>query len=517
MESFGLLTLITFSPLLGVLLLAFVPSDKAGIIKLIGSLVTLIPLVLAFVLFVGFDPSVDGLQYVDDVSWITIPIGEFTTLEFNYSLGVDGLSMPLVLLAAIVASMSGLAAVNMVKKRWKEYFILFFFMQIGLYGVFTSLNLFLFFIFFEITLITMFFIVGVWGLDKREDAAFTFLLYNGLGSAIMLIAFIALLLNAGYVETVNGAVFTTDIQTITYNLTDSASPYAQVAAPFSDFFLYGTFFALLIAFGIKLPLFPFHSWILKVHYQAPPPMSMILSGVLLKIGAYGLFRMEYSFFPEITKQFATFLAILGVINLVYGAILAFVQKDFKMVVVYSSISHMGIILLGLAAMNSLGFQGAIFQMVSHGFLSALFFFIVGVIYNRVHTAKLDELGGLAKTMPFTSGILLTGALASLGLPGMSGFISEFLTFLGLFGEKPIIAAVGTIGIVLTTAYLLRATLKVTFGPTAEKLLNLVEARSIEMIPMMVLIGFVILIGIYPAILSEPLQMTLQSLLTRIGG
>ncbi len=522
MDSIGLLTLLTFSPLLGVLLLLFVPNDKAGTIKLIGALTSFIPLVLAFALFAGFDPSAQGMQFVENVKWIQMHVGQ-DILEFNYGLGVDGLSMPLVVLASIVASMSALAAVNMIKKRWKEYFILFLFMQVGLFGVFVSQNLFLFFIFFEITLITMFFLIGIWGQDKREDAAFTFLIYNGLGSAIMLISFVVLLINAGVYLRADGVrVYTTDIQTLIYNLTNHASPYFEAAKqlgtqPFSHFFLYGVFFALLVAFGIKLPLFPFHSWILKVHYQAPPPMSMILSGVLLKIGAYGLFRIEYSFFPGITKEFANLLLILGLINLLYGAILAFAQKDFKMVVVYSSISHMGIILLGLGAMNSFGFQGAVFQMVSHGFLSALFFFIVGVIYTRVHTAKLDELGGMAKVMPFTSGILLTGALASLGLPGMSGFVSEFLTFLGVFATKEVIAVIGTIGIVLTTAYLLRATLKVTYGPTAEKLKNMVDARTLEMIPMMVLLGFVILIGIYPNILSEPIQVTLQSLLTRIGG
>ena len=514
MDSIGLLTLITFSPLLGVLLLLFVPGNKAGTVKLIGALVSLIPLVLAFIMFAGFDPSYDGVQYSEEVNWIQIPFGE-KILEFKYSLGVDGLSMPLLVLATIVASMSALAAVNMIKKRWKEYFLLFFLMQIGLYGVFATQNLFLFFVFFEITLITMFFLVGVWGLEKREEAAFTFLLYNGLGSAIMLIAFIALLLNAGYYIGPTGTeIYTTDIPTIINNM---SSGVAADLNPYSDFFLYGTFFALLIAFGIKLPMFPFHSWILKVHYQAPPPMSMILSGVLLKIGAYGLFRMEYSFFPGITETLATMFIVLGLINLIYGAIIAFVQADFKLVVVYSSISHMGIILLGLGAMNSFGFQGAIFQIVSHGFLSALFFFIVGVIYNRVHTAKLEELGGMAKVMPFTSGILLTGALASLGLPGMSGFVSEFLTFLGVFKEYPVLAAIGTLGIVFTTAYLLRATLKVTYGPTVEKFNGIVDARSIEVIPMMVLLGFVILIGVYPSILSEPLQVTLQSLLTRIGG
>ncbi|OEF99819.1 NADH-quinone oxidoreductase subunit M [Vulcanibacillus modesticaldus] len=518
MDSIGLLTLITFSPLLGVLLLAFVPSNKAGTIKLIGVLVSFIPLILSFVMFSSFDSTINGMQFVEDFDWIQIPLADNAMIEFKYSLGVDGLSMPLVVLSAIVASMSAIAAVNMIKKRWKEYFILFFLMQVGLYGVFAAQNLFLFFIFFEITLITMFFLVGIWGLDKREDAAFTFLLYNGLGSAILLISFVVLLMSAGYYEGANGTtIFTTDIQTIIFNLNNSASPYELLGVGVSDAIKYGVFFALLVAFGIKVPLFPFHSWILKVHYQAPPPMSMILSGVLLKIGAYGLFRMNYGFFPEITETFSTLLIILGIINLFYGGILAFVQEDMKMVVVYSSISHVGIIILGLGAMNSFGFQGAVFQIVSHGLLASLFFYIVGVMYNRVHTTKFSELGGMAKTMPFTSGILLTGALASLGLPGMSGFISEFLTFLGLFENRPILAAISTLGVVLTTVYLLRSVLNVTYGPTAEKLTHVSDARSVEMIPMVVLVGFVILVGVYPAILSEPIQATLQLFLTRIGG
>ncbi len=511
-----ILSLITFSPLLGVLLLLFVPRDKAGSIKLIGVLVTLIPLVLAFTMFAGFDSAQEGFQFVEDASWINIPLAEGVTVQFNYTLGVDGLSMPLVVLATIVALMSAIAAVNMIQKRWKEYFILFFLMQVGLFGVFTAQNLFLFFIFFEISLVTMFFLIGVWGLDKREDAAFTFLLYNGLGSAIMLISFIALLVNAGLVEGPAGIIYTTDMQTLTYNLTNPASPLFQ-AGQYSDVFLYGVFFALLVAFGIKLPLFPFHSWILKVHYQAPPPMSMILSGVLLKIGAYGLMRMEVGFFPSIAMEFSTMLLVLGIVNLLYGGILAFVQEDLKMVVVYSSISHMGIILMGIGAMNRLGFQGAIFQMVSHGFLSAIFFFIVGVVYTRVHTVKFEELGGMAKVMPFTSGILLTAGMASLGLPGMSGFISEFLSFLGVFENHPILAAVASIGIVLTSAYLLRAILSVTYGPTKEILVGMPDARLTEVIPMVVLLGFIILIGVYPAILSDPLQTTLQSFLIRIGG
>ena len=507
MNSIGLLSLITFSPLLGVLLLAFVPKDKASTIKFIGVLVTLIPLVLAIGLFMGFDKADSAMQYVEDISWINFVAGG-VNYEFNYSLSVDGLSMPLVVLATIVAAMSAMAAVNIIEKRHKEYFILFFLMQIGLFGVFVAQNLFLFFIFFEVTLITMFFLIGVWGNEGREDAAFTFLVYNGLGSAIMLVSFIILMINAGAIVSPTGITYTTDIPTIIENLKQPG---------FSDVFRYGIFFALLVAFGIKVPLFPFHSWILKVHYQAPASMSMILSGVLLKIGAYGFFRMEYSFFPDITEKLSMFLVILGVLNLLYGAILAYVQKDFKMVVVYSSISHMGIILLGLGAMNTFGFQGAVFQMVSHGLLSALFFFIIGMIYKRTHTAKMDELGGMATTMPITSGLLLTAAMASLGLPGMSGFISEFLSYLGVFQTMPILAVIGTLGIVFTSAYLLRAVLNVTYGATAEKVKGLSDASALELVPMIVLTAFVILIGVYPSILSEPIQTTLQSLLSRIGG
>lgn len=530
MESIGLLSLIIFTPLIGVILLAFVPNKKVGTIKLISVIVTLIPLIMAIALYAGFNPNIEGMQYVEDISWINIPLGDYsifgnTVLELNYSLGVDGLSMPLILLATIVASMSAIAAVNMINRRWKEYFIIFFIMQVGLYGVFAAQNLFLFFIFFEISLVTMFFLVGVWGQEKRENAAFTFLLYNGLGSIVMLVAFVALIMNAGLSVGANGsAILTSDISTIIFNLTASDTPYqiiqqftGELPLALNDTFLYGIFFALLFAFGIKIPLFPLHSWILKVHYQAPAPMSMILSGVLLKIGVYGLFRMEYSFFPDISNSFADLFIILGIVNLFYGGILAFVQKNLKMVVVYSSISHMGIVLLGLGAMNSFGFEGAVFQMVSHGLLSALLFYMVGVLYGRVHTTDFAELGGMAKVMPYTSGILLAAGLASLGLPGMSGFISEFMTFLGVFENHPVLGAISVVGIIITTLYLLRGILDITFGATADKLKNLTEIRSIEMIPMVVLLGFVILIGIYPAILSDPLQMTLQSLLTGIGG
>lgn len=512
-----LLSLITFSPLLAILVLAFVPKQQGGVIKQIGILGTLLPLIMSLMLFVNFHYQQPGIQFVEHHDWISIPVGtdqsgQIFEFKIRYEMGVDGLAMPLIVLTAVIGTLAAIASWNL-KKRLKEYFILFNLLLIGMFGVFSSQNLFLFFIFFELTLVPMFFLIGIWGYGEREKAANKFLLYNGIGSAIMLIAFLVIYLS---IPGMDGNP-TMNMGELTAALTSHDN---QQLAQLPESFKFGLFLALFIAFGIKLPIFPFHTWMLKVHVQAPPSIVMIHSGILLKMGAYGLLRMGIGFFPEQAYKFAAWMAVLGVINILYGAVLAFVQKDMKMVMAYSSISHMGIVLLGFAAMNTIGFQGAIFQIVSHGFISALMFFLIGVIWERVGTSTISELGGMAKSMPFASGIFLTVAMASLGLPGMSGFISEFLAFLGLFGSMPVITAVGALGIILTAVYLLRAVLKTTFGPTAERLNGVADAQPMEVIPMVILLGFILLIGIYPAVLADPLQQTLKTIVpivTRIGG
>ncbi|RNB82092.1 NADH-quinone oxidoreductase subunit M [Brevibacillus fluminis] len=512
-----LLSLITFSPLLAIIVLAFIPKQQGGVIKQIGILGTLLPLIMSLMLFTNFHYQQPGMQYAEHHDWISIPVGtdqagQVFEFKIGYEMGVDGLSMPLIVLTAVIATLAAVASWSM-KKRLKEYFILFNVLLIGMFGVFASQNLFQFFIFFEMTLVPMFFLIGIWGYGEREKAANKFLIYNGVGSAIMLIAFLIIYLT---IPGVDGNP-TMNMSQLTEALT---SPNNQMLAQLPESFKFGLFLALFIAFGIKLPIFPFHTWMLKVHVQAPPAIVMIHSGILLKMGAYGLLRMGIGFFPEQAYKFATWMAVLGVINILYGAVLAFVQKDMKMVMAYSSISHMGIVLLGFAAMNTIGFQGAIFQVVSHGFISALMFFLIGVIWERVGTSTISELGGMAKSMPFASGIFLTVAMASLGLPGMSGFISEFLAFLGLFGSMPVIAAIGALGIILTAVYLLRAVLKTTFGPTAERLKGAADAQPMEVIPMVILLGFILLIGIYPAVLADPLQQTLKTIVpivTGIGG
>lgn len=527
MANLPILSMIVFAPLLGILVLLFIPKQQGRWIKWIGIAATLIPLVVAGWLYVDFNQSDGGDQYAESYSWINIPLnsellfneqGTFH-LKFDYSLAVDGLSLPLVFLTALVAAMAALASFS-IKKRWKTYFIMFLLLEIGMLGVFMARDLFLFFVFFEVTLVPMFFLVGIWGYMNREKAANRFLLYNGVGSAIMLIAFLIVVTTAGFaqMEEPDGTsvYFTGSLYEISNHLFNEPQSFVNTDHPQSPFFMteglkWALFLMLLIAFGIKLPMFPFHTWMLKVHTEAPPSVVMIHSGILLKMGAYGLIRFGILLFPEQAKEWAFVLALLGLINILYGAVLAFVQKDFKLVLAYSSISHMGIVLLGLAAFNEIGMQGAVFQMVSHGLISALMFLLVGSIYERTQTSMLEQLGGMAASVPFMSGILLISGMASLGLPGLSGFISEYLSFLGLFGSMKIITAISLLGVILTAVYVLRAVMKITFGPMPEQYKSLRDARLIEAVPMVTLVAFILLLGIYPGILSQPLDTTISGL------
>ncbi|MDR6553644.1 NADH-quinone oxidoreductase subunit M [Paenibacillus qinlingensis] len=521
-----ILSMIAFSPLLGVLVLLFLRGDRGRLIKTVGIVTTFIPLILAAWLYVDYNYQGDPLQYKEQLDWIKVPLNhegiqQITQFffEFKYSLAVDGISLPLVFLTALISSMAALASVY-IKKRWKTYFILFLLLEVGMFGVFMAQDLFLFFLFFEITLVPMFFLIGIWGYMNREQAANRFLLYNGLGSAIMLIAFLILVTTAGFSQDPSQTeaiiYYSGDIHTIAHNLLQDPAAYVnQDGTPFfmSQAMKWTVFIMLLVAFGIKLPIFPFHTWMLKVHTEAPPAVVMIHSGILLKMGAYGLIRFGILFFPAEAQQWAWVLALLGVINIVYGALLAMVQKDFKLVLAYSSISHMGIVLLGLAAFNIAGLQGAVFQLISHGLISALMFLLVGSIYERTETTQLDRLGGLAKNIPFISGILLIAGMASLGLPGLSGFISEFLAFVGLFETHRVYAIVGTLGIIFAAVYVLRGVLNITFGPQQPSLLQqgMRDARLIEAVPMITLVAFILLLGVYPSVLSQPLQQTIGSL------
>ncbi|QHT63481.1 NADH-quinone oxidoreductase subunit M [Paenibacillus lycopersici] len=531
-----ILSLITFSPLLGLLVVLFLPKHRSRWIKVTAITATLLPLLLSLWLYADYDSVKGGKAYEETATWISTSldktaVGEVGsyTLQFQYHMGVDGLSMPLLLLTTIVGTMAALASVH-IKKRWKSFYIWFLLLEVGMIGVFLARDVFLFFVFFEMTLIPMFFLIGIWGYMNREQAANKFLLYNGIGSAIMLLAFVLLVATAGFRadlqpnEQQTHLTFSGSYEVISSNLADKD---AYVNMPqlsqgsdnplyMSDRMHWVIFLLLLIAFGIKLPVFPFHTWMLKVHAEAPPSVVMIHSGVLLKMGAYGLLRFGVFMFPDVTKDWATALAILGVVNILYGAVLALVQEEFKLVLAYSSISHMGIVLLGIASLNEVGLHGAIIQLVSHGFISALLFLIVGSIYERTGSTELRHLGGLARSMPFLSGVLLAAGMASLGLPGLSGFVGEFLSLLGLFDSMRAITAIAVVGVILTAIYVLRSVLGITFGAIPERFAAVRDVRLVEAVPMIALLAFIVLIGIYPAVLTDPMRHGFDALLHQLS-
>lgn len=553
LDDWPILSLIAFSPLLGVLAILFIPKHNGRLIRIAAVAATIIPLILSAWLYVDFSTSTPGYQFAEQRSWIDIPLPVSVDLmaqiashhlRFDYTMAVDGMSMPLVFLTALIATMAALAS-KFIKKRWKLYYIMFLLLETGIFGVFMAQDLFLFFLFFEATLVPTFFLIGIWGHAGREKAANKFLLYNGFGSAIMLLAFLIIIATAGFVRDGSTIYYTGHIGEIRNNLFALTDSFVHNTAPNNPFYLDGAlqwtirlgelfswtvsgkmtvFLMLLIAFGIKLPIFPFHTWMLKVHTEAPPSIVMIHSGLLLKMGAYGLIRFGVLLFPEEAKSAAMLLAILGVVNILYGAILALRQEEFRLVLAYSSISHMGVVLLGIAAFNQAGLQGAIFQMVSHGLISALFFLLVGSIYERTETTNLRELGGLSKSLPFLCGILLVAGMASLGLPALSGFPGELLAFLGIFDSMRAVAIVGAAGIVLAAVYVLRGVLGISYGPMRSAYEGLRDARLVEAVPMIILVAFIVLLGVYPAILTQTMYQTvadfdtfIQTITARIGG
>ncbi|WP_144511732.1 NADH-quinone oxidoreductase subunit M [Bacillus thuringiensis] len=492
-----LLTFFIFSPLLGILLLILTPKKELRTVRALGLFGTALPFGIAIVLACTYASGKSLSLFDEKVTWIKF--GDFAAVDkrwfsIYYELGIDGLSLVMMVLTALLAMLAAIAAFS-IQRNLKAFYMLLLMLEIGMLGVFAAQNLMLFFIFFEITLPPMFLLIGKWGKLSSEKAAYSYLIYNGIGSAILLIVFSILFAKTG----------TTNILELKEILTNVGSGGATIPSSLQ----FGLFLSIMIAFAIKLPVFPLHRWMVNVHIEAHPAVVMLHAGVLLKIGAYGMIRFGKGLFPEYFSEFATLIAILGVINLLYGAFLALIQTDFRKVLAYSSISHMGIVLMGLAALNAPGTQGALFQVVSHGLIAALLFFLLGVIEQRFGTSDITALGGLAKSVPVLSGFFLAGGMASLGLPGMSGFVSEFLAFLGLFQEEPVIAAVGVLGIILTAVYVLRATLQVTFGKKEWEAKS--DIHGWEYVPVLLLIFCIIAIGVMPEILGDPLQNTLETL------
>lgn len=442
------------------------------------------------------------MQFVEKFSWIP-------QFGISYHVGIDGLSYPLILLTALLSVLSIIGSFQ-IETRVKEYFFWFLLLETGMVGVFVSLDFFLFYIFWEVMLVPMYFLIGIWGGPKKEYAAIKFFLYTLFGSVFILIGILALYFRS--------TPHTFDILQLIQN-----------NRQFIGKFQFIVFLLLFVGFAIKVPIFPFHTWLPLAHVEAPTAVSVILAGVLLKMGTYGLMRISFPMFPEAALWFSIPLLILAFINIIYGALVAMAQTDMKKMVAYSSINHMGYALLGMAAFTLTGFNGALLQMINHGIITGSLFLLVGVIYDRAHTREINAFGGLGAKLPIYTGIMTVASMASLGLPALAGFISEFLCFLGAYSansQHKIFSSISTfkfftalsvIGILVTTAFFLRMIQKVFLGPFNEKWSDLKDMTFRELVSVVPLTALTLLIGIWPHWLISLMDSTMSSLVNFING
>lgn len=504
-----ILNVLLFSPLLGIALLFIWKSKSEMAIKWLGVFSTVPSLALSTYLFFISKLNGDLSRFSISYKWFRFGRNDIPELnrffEVNFQLNVDSLSVVMLLLTTIISTLAAFAIFK-INKNIKGFISLFLILEMGMLGVFVAGNMILFFLFFEMTLVSTFFLTGKWGYEQREKAALRFLIYNGMGSAILLFVIMTLQARFG----------TTDISVLTHNLSNIGLP---LISPISSKLRYILLGAIILAFGIKLPSFPFHSWMLKMHTQAPTPVVMLHAGILLKIGAYGLIRFGLGMFPNEFKEIAPILAFIGVLNLLFGAFIAFIQTDFRFMIAYSSVSHMGFILMGLGALNELGLEAVVFTVISHGLISALLFFLIGILLDRTQTTELVELGGLSQRAPVFSGFLLFGTMALLGLPGLSGFVSEFTSFLALFESQRLLAAIGTIAGILTAVFALSATLKITFGAIKipDSYSSFEDLNWLEKIPLTVMTILIVTMGLLPNLVGSEVQDVIHTLINRIWG
>ena len=489
MEFSGLLTITVFLPLAGAVVIALLlRGDK--LVRSFAGLIAAADLVLTVVVFARYDSGAGGVQLVDRITdWIPGVGGDGFAVQ--YFMGVDGLSVPLVLLTGLLGFVAVLASWH-IGHRVREYFMWLLALQTGVMGVFISLDFLMFFLFWELELLPMFFLISIWGSEprnKREYSAMKFLIFTLLGSAFMLVGILVLFFSTG----------TLDMTELPEAIAGGTLllPAVVVSA------------LLFVAFAVKLPLWPFHTWLPDAHTDAPTAGSVMLAGVLLKMGGYGMIRVSIGMFPEVVTEFAWLLATAGVINIVYGGIVVFRQTDLKRLIAYSSISHMGFVVLGMAsvagvagAVSPLGLTGAAMQMFTHGTITGLLFLLVGFIYDKAHTRYIPDLGGLAKRMPFITIALMVAGLASLGLPGTSGFAAEILIFLGTIKVWAWATVIGATGVVLAAGYILWTIQRVMFGPLKERFKDISDATGMQYIPIAVLVIAIIAVGVYPAFISD---------------
>jgi len=477
MENY-LLTLITFTPLVGaVIVMLFFKKEQTGPIKWFATAVAIFNFFLSIPLWTHFDTAQAGFQFVQKVSWIP-------AIGVSYLVGVDGISVLLVLLTTLTMIVATLCSFTAIIDREKEYYVCLLLIATGMLGTFVAIDIFLFYVFFEITLVPMYFLIGIWGGERKLYAAIKFFLYTLFGSVLMLLGILALYF-------VN---FKSGTGTLTFDLTQLYAVGPKI--PFS--LQSWIFLAFFIGFAIKVPMFPFHTWLPDAHVEAPTAGSVILAGILLKMGTYGFVRFVLPLLPQASQAFVPFMVLLSIIGIIYGALVAMAQTDVKKLVAYSSVSHLGFVMLGVFALNQQGILGGQLQMINHGISTGALFLLVGIVYERRHTREISAFGGLSKQVPIYSTLFAITMLSSIGLPGLNGFVGEFLILLGAFKANPYYAAFAVIGIVLGAAYMLWLFQRMFFGtldnPENQKLTDCNLREILYMAPLVILMFW---IGLYP--------------------
>jgi NADH-quinone oxidoreductase subunit M len=486
------LTITTFLPLVGVVVLFAVPNILPKVARGVALVTSVATFAAAIVVLANFDSSAAGFQLVEDATWVE-------SLNFRYIVGVDGISLVMVLLTTFLLPLA-IAASWKVEHRVRAYMAAMLLLETALIGVFVSLDLLLFFLFFEGMLFPMYLIIGGWGGERRVYAAIKFFLYTMAGSAFLFVGILFLYFRAG--SELGQATF--DVR----ELANMALPAVTGRWLFLAFF---------IAFAVKVPLFPLHTWLPDAHVEAPTAGSVILAGVLLKIGAYGLIRFNLSLFPEASVYFADLVSILALIGIVYGAVVALIQRDLKRLVAYSSVSHLGFVVIGIFAFSETGMAGGVLQMVNHGLSTGALFLLVGMVYERTHTRQLDEMGGMASVTPVLAGVFLFVALSSLGLPGLNNFVGEFLVILGTFTANHVYGVIAASAIVLAAIYLLWSYQRMMHGPVNPAHADHPDMSLREKLILAPIVVLIVALGVYPKLALDTIEPTTESIVRQVDA
>jgi NADH-quinone oxidoreductase subunit M len=484
------LSTIIFLPSLGAMLAFLIASEE--LVKRMALITSALTFLISLIPFCMFDPSTAAMQFFERYDWIP-------ALGISYEVGVDGISLLLIVLTTFLTPLTLLASWDSIHARTREFMICMLFLESGMVGVFAAIDLFLFYVFWEATLIPMYFLIGVWGGPQRIYAAVKFILYTMAGSLLMLVAILALYFL--HRQATGDATFNL------FQLLQLELPLSMQRWLFLAFFL---------AFAIKVPLFPFHTWLPDAHVEAPTAGSVILAGVLLKMGTYGFVRFCLPLFPEASVVATPIIALLAVVGIIYGALMALVQTDIKKLVAYSSVSHLGFVMLGIFAFNSQGLDGAVLQMLNHGLSTGALFLLVGMLYDRRHTREIGDFGGVTKVMPMFAAFFLVVSLSSIGLPGLNGFVGEFLVLLGAFQTIPIFAIIGALGVILAAVYMLWMYQRVMFGEVThavnKQLTDLTLREVVVLVPVVLVIVW---IGLYPQPFLRRMEASTRAIVERV--